>query len=164
MNDRAGTIGPTRNIAATPASRQDRPPPAAPNGRPSLRHRAGRRGRPTTGAALVLSMVDGRTGVQHLVAVETAALHRRSGRYPALCDTVVVPASLTTPPARDCQQCLTRAQAGAGDDLRQGSLRTRRPRLWWLRRARRARRGARGRAGRAVTMPPIRIGVNGASK
>ncbi|MGH3902969.1 MAG: hypothetical protein ACRDTE_02030, partial [Pseudonocardiaceae bacterium] len=78
MNDRVDTIGPTRSVVATPAGRQDRPPPPASNGCTSLRHRAGRRGRHTTGAALVLSMVDGRTGIQHLVAVETAALHRRS--------------------------------------------------------------------------------------
>lgn len=58
-------------------------------------------------------MVDGCTGLQHLVAVETAALHRRSGRYPALCGAEVITASLTAPSARDCRRCLTRAQAGA---------------------------------------------------
>ena len=36
------------------------------------------------GAAFVLSFVDARSGMGHLVAVETVALHRRSGRYPAL--------------------------------------------------------------------------------
>lgn len=35
---------------------------------------------------MVLSVVDSRNRVVHLVAVETAALHRRSGRYPALCE------------------------------------------------------------------------------
>jgi hypothetical protein len=49
-----------------------------------------------SGAALVLSVVDTRTGELHLVGVETAALHRRSGRYPALCGAVVPAASLTT--------------------------------------------------------------------
>lgn len=60
-----------------------------------------------SGAALVLSMVDTRTRESHLVAIETAALHRRSGRYPALCGTEVITASLTTESARDCQNCAT---------------------------------------------------------
>ncbi|MGH3917164.1 MAG: hypothetical protein ACRDTC_27700 [Pseudonocardiaceae bacterium] len=38
-----------------------------------------------TDAALVMSVVDTCTEELHLVAVETAALHRRSGRYPVLC-------------------------------------------------------------------------------
>lgn len=42
------------------------------------------------GAALVLSVVDSRTRMVHLVGVETAALHRRFGRYPALCDMEVI--------------------------------------------------------------------------
>lgn len=54
-----------------------------------------------TDAALVLSTVDARTGVLHLVAVDTAALHRRSGRYPALCGDEVITASLTTRPVGD---------------------------------------------------------------
>jgi hypothetical protein len=36
-------------------------------------------------APLVLSVVDTRNGLRHRVAVETAALHRNSGCYPALC-------------------------------------------------------------------------------
>lgn len=76
------------------------------NNRRSVRYR----GRcPVTDAALVLSMVDGCTGLQHLVALETAALHRRSGRYPTLCGAVVITASLTTPPAQNCRRCLARA-------------------------------------------------------
>lgn len=63
-----------------------------------------------TGAALVLSVVDTCTGESHLVAIETAALHRRSGRYPTLCGAEVPTASLTTPPARHCQDCAKRAQ------------------------------------------------------
>ncbi len=60
------------------------------------------------GAGIVLPMVDARTGALHLVADETAALHRRSGRYPASCGVEVIAASLTTPACRDCQDCLTR--------------------------------------------------------
>ena len=58
-----------------------------------------------SGAALVLSVVDTRTRESHLVAIETAALHRRSGCYPALCGTEVITASLTTTSVRDCQNC-----------------------------------------------------------
>ncbi|MGH3940761.1 MAG: hypothetical protein ACRDTG_19415 [Pseudonocardiaceae bacterium] len=47
-----------------------------------------------TSAALVLSMVDTHTGESHLVPVEAVALHRRLGRYPALCGTEVPAASL----------------------------------------------------------------------
>lgn len=65
-----------------------------------------------SGAALVLSVVDTCTRESHLVPVEAAALHRRSGRYPALCGTEVITASLTTAPARDCQDCATRARPG----------------------------------------------------
>lgn len=39
-------------------------------------------------SALALGMVDTRTGYRHLVAVEVVPLHRRSGRYSALCGTV----------------------------------------------------------------------------
>ncbi len=58
-----------------------------------------------TSAALLLSMVDGRTRVSHLMATETAALHRHSGRYPALCGENVIAASLTTEPVQDCKKC-----------------------------------------------------------
>lgn len=63
-----------------------------------------------SGAALVLSVVDTRTRESHLVAIETAALHRRSGRYPALCGSEVLTASLTTAAARDCQNCAAHVQ------------------------------------------------------
>lgn len=84
-----------------------------------------------TGAALVLSVVDGRTGVVHLVAVEKVALHRRSGRYPTLCDNEVISASLMTEPAQECRYCLSRAQAGAGADRQREPAGRRRPRLSW---------------------------------
>lgn len=44
-----------------------------------------------TGPALVLSLVDTTTQQRHLVPIEAVTLHRRSGRYPALCGIVVVP-------------------------------------------------------------------------
>ena len=91
-----------------------------------------------TGAALVLSVVDGRTGVVHLVAVEKVALHRRSGRYPTLCDNEVISASLMTEPAQECRYCLSRAQAGAGADRQREPAGRRRPRLSWPGRSRRA--------------------------
>lgn len=59
--------------------------------------------------ALVLSVVDTRTAEAHRVAIETAALHRRSGRYPALCGAEVLGASLTAPPRTDCAECLRRS-------------------------------------------------------
>ena len=62
-------------------------------------------------AALVLSVVDTCTGELHLVAIETAALHRRSGRYPALCGAEVPAASLTTASESRCQDCEAYAKA-----------------------------------------------------
>ncbi|HEX2299344.1 MAG TPA: hypothetical protein VHH34_12670 [Pseudonocardiaceae bacterium] len=55
-----------------------------------------------------MSVVDTRTGTLHRVAAEIAALHRRSGRYPALCGLEVPAASLTTPAADDCGDCAAR--------------------------------------------------------
>lgn len=66
-----------------------------------------------SGPALVLSVTDSRTRVVHLVAVETAALHRRSGRYPAMCDSEVITASMLTEPGKNCQDCLSRAEQAA---------------------------------------------------
>ena len=76
--------------------------------------RAGRLRCPMTGAALVLSVVDTSTGELRLVPIDVVALHRRSGRYPALCGTVVPAASLTTTPIRDCEDCAKQAQSGGG--------------------------------------------------
>lgn len=91
-------------------------------------HRTGR-GHSVSGAALVLSVVDTRTRESHLVAIETAALHRRSGRYPALCGTEVLTASLTTAPARDCQPCATHVRSSGAD--RRGPSRSRRSFVPW---------------------------------
>jgi hypothetical protein len=106
--------------------------------RRTQRHRAQRR--PITRAALVLSVVDTRTGTLHRVPVETAALHRRSGRYPALCGAEVAAASLTTPEADCCRDCAARVRQAAPAPDRE----PRRPLLRWVRRARPAhRRSAR---------------------
>ena len=78
--------------------------------RPDTKARRRSRPRPVTRAALVLSMVDTRTGTLHQVPIESVALHRRSGRYPALCGIEVPAASLTTPAARHCRDCARRAQ------------------------------------------------------
>ena len=75
----------------------------------TARHRSQRR----RIATLVLSVVDTRTGMQHRVPIEAAALHRHSGRYPALCGIDVPAASLTTPATADCQDCVTRVQQAA---------------------------------------------------
>lgn len=73
---------------------------------------------------LVLSMVDTRTGTQHRVAVDVAAAHRRSGRYPALCGADVASASLTTAPTGNCQEC--------AEQLRPDAAPRRRSLLRWL--------------------------------
>jgi hypothetical protein len=92
------------------------------------RHRSPRR--PMSSAPLVLSVVDARTGTLHRVAVETAALHRNSGCYPALCGVELPAASLTTPAADRCRKCVALIQrAGAAPDRE-----PRRPLLQRLRR------------------------------
>lgn len=98
------------------------------------RHRS--RPHPVIRAALVLSVVDTCTGTQHQVPIESAALHRRSGRYPALCGIEVPAASLTTPATDHCRNCAARAQpAGAASHRKLP-----RPLLRWLRNLRPAHR------------------------
>jgi hypothetical protein len=63
-----------------------------------------------SGPALVRSMVDTSTGQRHLVRIEVVPLHRRSGRYPALCGAVVSTGTNPTASTRDCQNCVTRAE------------------------------------------------------
>jgi hypothetical protein len=63
-----------------------------------------------SGPALVRSMVDTGTGQRHLVRIEVVPLHRRSGRYPALCGAVVITGTNPTVSTRDCQNCVTRAE------------------------------------------------------
>ena len=62
-----------------------------------------------SGPALVRSMVDTSTGQRHLVRMEVVPLHRRSGRYPALCGVVVVTGADPTASAWDCQKCVIHA-------------------------------------------------------
>lgn len=62
-----------------------------------------------SGPALVLDIVDGQTLESHRVPIEKVPLHRRSGRYPALCGAEVVAASLATAPVRKCQLCVLRS-------------------------------------------------------
>ncbi|MGH3794101.1 MAG: hypothetical protein ACRDSP_04365 [Pseudonocardiaceae bacterium] len=76
---------------------------------------------------LVLSMVDTRTGTQHRVAVDIAATHRHSGRYPALCGADVASASLTTAPTGNCRECADRVRRPDAAPRRRSLLR-------WLRR------------------------------
>jgi hypothetical protein len=97
-----------------------------------------------SGPALVLSMVDTGSGTRHLVAVEVVPLHRRRGRYPALCGVQVVRALVTAGSARDCPDCVRRAggTAGRGGLRRVRSLRAVLTLLAWVRSARRgAHRG-----------------------
>lgn len=91
-----------------------------------------------TDAALVLSVVDTCTGELHLVSVEAAALHRRSGRYPALCGAVVPAASLMTAPARHCLDCAKQARGGGSVAVQRKSVR-RGARVPWSRRGGRHR-------------------------
>jgi hypothetical protein len=90
-----------------------------------------------SGAALVLTVVDTSTHESHLVPIEAAALHRRSGRYPTLCGIEVYTASLMTAPARDCPVCVQAQKERRSADLPRG----RGPWIRWPRRPR--RHGAR---------------------
>ena len=63
-----------------------------------------------SGPALVRSMVDTSTGQRHLVRIEVVPLHRRSGRYPALCGAVVITGANPTVFTRDCQDCVIHAE------------------------------------------------------
>jgi hypothetical protein len=63
-----------------------------------------------SGPALVRSMVDTGTGQRHLVRIEVVPLHRRSGRYPALCGAVVSTGANATVSTRDCRNCVIHAE------------------------------------------------------
>jgi hypothetical protein len=63
-----------------------------------------------SGPALARLMVDTSTGQRHLVGVEVVPLHRRSGRYPALCGAVVSTGTNPTVSTRDCQNCVLHAE------------------------------------------------------
>ena len=92
-----------------------------------------------TAGALVMSVVDTCTEELHLIPIEAAALHRRSGRYPALCGAVVPAASLLTAPARHCPKCAKQArERGGSGALRRkpgrGGARIPWSRVLWFRR------------------------------
>ena len=53
-----------------------------------------------------LRITDARTHVEHLVTDESLAAHRHTGRYPALCGTEVLAASLTDPGRGRCPGCV----------------------------------------------------------
>lgn len=97
-----------------------------------------------TGAALVLRVVDTSTQKSHLVGIDVAALHRRSGRYPALCGAEVCSASLTTEPSQHCRECRIRAEGGCGGAAQRRRVLSKIPRLprlrWFGRHAARFRR------------------------
>lgn len=104
--------------------------------RPDTKARHCSRPRSVIRAALVLSVVDTRTGTLHQVPIESVALHRRSGCYPALCGIEAPAASLTTPPADHCQDCAARTpQDGAASHPKPSH-----PLLRWLRSLRPAHR------------------------
>lgn len=73
-----------------------------------------------SGPALVLGIVDTSTGHRHFVAVEEVALHRHSGRYPALCGQRLAAGRLTAC-APDCGSCVHHA-AGPGPPRRAWAL------------------------------------------
>lgn len=54
----------------------------------------------------VFPLIDARTGGVHLVTNDAVELGRRAGRYLAVCDTVLLAASLTAPPEAYCRSCV----------------------------------------------------------
>ena len=63
-----------------------------------------------TAPLLTIEMVDRCTEVAHRVADEAFAAGRRDGgRYWAICDAQVLPASLTAPARRHCPECERRS-------------------------------------------------------
>ncbi|HSZ30938.1 MAG TPA: hypothetical protein VK784_14445 [Pseudonocardiaceae bacterium] len=55
-----------------------------------------------SGPVLVLGIVDTSTGYRHFVAAEVVPLHRRSGRYPALCGEVIAATRRTVSGCASC--------------------------------------------------------------
>jgi len=60
---------------------------------------------PVQGAVRAFGMIDPHTRVEHLVLEESAAAHRRAGRYLARCGIEVMAASLTEPGRARCAEC-----------------------------------------------------------
>lgn len=67
-----------------------------------------RRGRAVTASVLVQSMVDAVTFTEHLIDLGTITAARSHGRYPALCGTEVLAASMTTQERGFCRVCMRR--------------------------------------------------------
>lgn len=53
----------------------------------------------------VVALVDARTGRTHLVRDDAVVAGRGAGRYVAVCEAVVLAASLTTPADTYCRRC-----------------------------------------------------------
>ncbi|MGH4012807.1 MAG: hypothetical protein ACRDSL_02475 [Pseudonocardiaceae bacterium] len=53
----------------------------------------------------MVELVDARTGSAHLVRDDAFIVGRPAGRYLAVCDTVVLAASLTAPTVTYCRSC-----------------------------------------------------------
>lgn len=66
------------------------------------------------GSVLVLQVVGTCSKQSHLVGIEDAALHRRSGRYTAPCGAEVCSSSLATEPTKHCRVCPERAERALG--------------------------------------------------
>ena len=60
---------------------------------------------PQQRGARTATMVDAHTHVEHQVTDASAAQHRHSGRYLALCGARVLAASLTDPGRGRCAEC-----------------------------------------------------------
>lgn len=59
----------------------------------------------------VIEITDARTGQAHRVTEHAAVAGRRAGRYRAVCDELVLPASLTVPERGRCRPCASRRLA-----------------------------------------------------
>lgn len=70
---------------------------------------------PKTGLAIaaphVITMIDTRTMVAHLVTDEAMAAGRRAGSYVGVCGAVVLPGSLKEDTNRSCPSCRQRMAA-----------------------------------------------------
>lgn len=54
---------------------------------------------------LLIAMTDARTGDAHWVTYDAVTTGRRAGSYVAVCEAVVLAASLTTPEQGHCRFC-----------------------------------------------------------
>lgn len=61
-----------------------------------------------TRTALVMSMVDAQTLMEHFVDLDVNVATRRQGRYPALCGAELLAASIATEGRDHCRKCIRR--------------------------------------------------------